>query len=228
MQTKARIHPISSTEFSRLREGARVLEEDLRGEKVLLTPDNRIIKLFYSRRRFTSATIYPYALRFWNNARKLHEKIIPTVACEQLRYDKQHKRHVITYPLLAGTTLRDCLKETPDGNTYLTKLSAFLAMLHEKGVLFRSIHLGNILVLDNGEFGLIDVADMSIQRRPLGLFKRARNLRHLLHDQADRNSLEQYDYRRFLEQYESDAGITGFRHRLFRSLVSYYAPAMNP
>ena len=218
--------PISSEEFRRLREGARVLEMDLRGEKVLLTPDKHIIKLFYPRRRFTSATIYPYALRFWNNAQKLHKKGIPTVTCKQLRYDKQNSRHVITYPLLAGTTLRDCLEQSPDNNDYLTRLSAFLAMLHKKGILFRSIHLGNILVLENGGFGLIDIADMSIQIRPLGLFKRARNFRHLLHDQADRNSLNQYGYERFLRQYETDANINGFRRKLFRTLISYYAPAM--
>jgi len=228
MQIKAHSIPISSAEFDRLRKDARVLEMDLRGEKVLLTPDKHIIKLFYPRRRFTSATIYPYALRFWNNAQKLHKKGIPTISCEQLRYDKKNSRHVITYPLLAGTTLRDCLEKSPDNNDYLTKLSAFLAMLHKKGILFRSIHLGNILVLENGGFGLIDIADMSLQRRPLGLFKRARNFRHLLHDQADRNSLEQYGYKRFLEQYETDASISDFRRRLFRSLIRYYAPAMNP
>ena len=226
MQIKARSVPISSAEFDRLREGARVLEMDLRGEKVLLTPDKHIIKLFYPRRRFTSATIYPYALRFWNNAQKLHKKGIPTVRCEQLRYDRQNSRHVITYPLLAGTTLRDTLEKSPDNNDYLTRLSAFLAMLHEKGILFRSIHLGNILVLENGGFGLIDIADMSLQRRPLGLVKRARNFRHLLHDKVDRDSLEQYGYKRFLEQYEAEANISGFRRRLFRALVRYYAPAM--
>ena len=72
MRTKAHSIPISNDEFNRLREGALVLEMDLRGEKVLLTPDKHIIKLFYPRRRFTSAAIYPYALRFWNNAQKLH------------------------------------------------------------------------------------------------------------------------------------------------------------
>jgi hypothetical protein len=226
MPIKTHSVPISSAEFDRLREGARVLEMDLRGEKVLLTPDNRIIKQFYPRRRFTSAAIYPYALRFWNNAQKLHKKGIPTVSCEQLRYDRQNSRHVITYPLLAGTTLRDCLEKSPENNDYLTRLSAFLAMLHEKGILFRSIHLGNVLVLENGGFGLIDIADMSIQRRPLGLFKRARNFRHLLHDKVDRDSLEQYGYERFLEQYETVANISGYRRRLFRALVRYYAPAM--
>ena len=226
MQIKARSIPISSAEFDHLRKDARVLEMDLRGEKVLLTPDKHIIKMFYPRRRFTSATIYPYALRFWNNAQKLHKKGIPTVRCEQLRYDRQNSRHVITYPLLAGTTLRDTLEKSPDKTDYLTRLSAFLAMLHEKGILFRSIHLGNILVLENGGFGLIDIADMSLQRRPLGLFKRARNFRHLLHDKVDRDSLEQYGYKRFLEQYEAEANISGFRRRLFRALVRYYAPAM--
>ena len=221
---KARSSPISESEFAQLREGARVLEADLRGEKVLLTPDNRIIKLFYSRRRFTSAIIYPYALRFWNNAQRLHEKGIATVSCEQLRHDKAHHRHLISYPLLAGTTLRDCLRETTDRNAYLTRLSAFLALLHRKGILFRSIHLGNILVMDDGGFGLIDIADMSIQRRPLGLIKRARNFRHLLHDKADRNSLEQYGYDRFLARYEGDAGIHGLRRSLFRFLVRHYAP----
>lgn len=223
---KARSIPITGAEFDRLRAGARVLVADLRGEKVLLTADNRIIKLFYARRRFTSARIYPYALRFWNNAQRLLEKGVPTVNPEQLRYDSAHQRHLISYPLLAGTTLRDCLNETTDRNAYLRRLSAFLAVLHEKGILFRSVHLGNILVLEDGEFGLIDVADMSIQRRPLGLFKRARNFRHLLHDRADRNSLEEFGYGRFLAQYETDADISGIRRRLFRALVRRYAPAM--
>ena len=226
MPMKIRSIPITGAEFDRLRSGARVLEEDLRGEKVLLTTDNRIIKLFYSRRRFTSARIYPYALRFWNNAQRLHEKGIATVSPEQLRYDRAHQRHLISYPLLAGTTLRDCLKETTDRDTYLERFSAFLARLHEKGILFRSIHLGNILVLDDGGFGLIDLADMLIQKRPLGLFQRARNFRHLLHDKADRTSLEHYGYERFLDCYEKDAGISGFRRRLFRALVRHFAPAM--
>ena len=218
--------PIDSTEFDHLRADARVLEQDVRGEKVLLTPDNHIIKLFYPRRRFTSAVIYPYAYRFWNNAKRLNDKDINTIQCEQLRYDRTHKRHIITYPLLPGTTLRDCLKDGCCGDEYLAKLAAYLAKIHAKGILFRSIHLGNILVLEDGEFGLIDVADMSIQRRPLGLYKRARNFRHLLHDARDRERLSRYGYERLLNAYETAAGISGFRHTLLRALIKHYAPAM--
>lgn len=218
--------PISTTEIDQLRAGARVLEFDGRGEKVLLTPDNRIIKIFYPRRRFSSAHIYPYAYRFWNNAQQLRTRGITTVQCQQLRHDKTCKRHLITYPLLPGTTLRDCLNTDNCGNLYLKKLATFLAEIHTKGILFRSIHLGNILVLEDGEFGLIDIADMSVKRRPLGLFRRARNFRHLLHDKSDRETLGRYGYSHFLEEYETAAGIAGLRSRVLRALIRRYAPAM--
>jgi len=220
--------PISPAEFAQLRAGAQLLERDERGEKVLLTPSNHIIKLFYPRRRVTSARIYPYAYRFWNNARKLREKGIISISCEQLRHDRLKGRHLITYPLLPGTTLRSRLAEVSNGDDYLDKLATYLVTLHTKGILFRSIHMGNILVLENGDYGLIDVADMSLQQRPLGLVKRARNFRHLLHDRSDRDRLEEYGYDRLLDNYETAAGISGYRHTLLRSLIRHYAPAMMP
>jgi hypothetical protein len=226
MPLPPRSTPISTAEFEQLRAGARLLESDYRGEKVLLTPDNRIIKLFYPRRKFTSARIYPYAHRFWNNASQLQEKGIISIHCEQLRHDRQNRRHLISYPLLPGTTLRDRLAETSNTDDYLEKLATYLVTLHAKGILFRSIHLGNILVLDTGDYGLIDVADMSIQQRPLGLLKRARNFRHLLHDRRDREKFLAYGYGRLLENYETAAGISGHRRTLLRRFIRHYAPAM--
>jgi hypothetical protein len=226
MPLPPRSTPISAAELRQLCAGARLLERDQRGAKVLLTPDNHIIKLFYPRRRITSARIYPYAYRFWNNARRLLEKGIITIRCEQLRYDRQHQRHLITYPLLAGTTLRDRLAGVSNVADYLDKLATYLVTLHTKGILFRSIHMGNILVLENGDYGLIDVADMSIQQWPLGLRKRARNFRHLLHDRSDREQLREYGYNRLLENYEAAAGITGHRRTLLRKHIRHYARAM--
>jgi hypothetical protein len=226
MPLPPRSTPISTAEFQQLRAGARLLERDERGEKVLLTPDNHIIKLFYPRRKVTSARIYPYAYRFWNNSRQLLQKGIITIQCEQLRYDRHNKRHLIIYPLLPGTTLRDRLAEVTNGDDYLDKLATWLVTLHAKGILFRSVHLGNILVLENGDYGLIDVADMSIRQRPLGLIRRARNFRHLLHDRRDRERLGKYGYDRLLDHYETAAGISGYRRALLRRLIRHYAPAM--
>lgn len=216
--------PITAVEFDAMREGARILESDRRGDKVLLTPDNRIIKLFYPRRLLTSARLYPYAFRFRNNAKHLLSLGINTVQCEQLRYDRSQHRHLVTYPLLAGTSLRECLEGNRCGDEDLEKLAAYLATLHSKGILFRSIHLGNILVLEDGGFGLIDVADMTIRRWPLGLFRRARNFRHLLHDHRDREVLDRYGCKRFFLAYETAAGVSGLQRRLLRALVGYYAP----
>ena len=218
---------INAAESEQLRAGARVLERDKRGDKVLLTPDDHIIKLFYPRRRFTSARLYPYAYRFCNNARRLQAKGIITVQCEQLRYERQQGRHLIRYPLLPGNTLRDHLADHSDRDGLLAELASFLAELHGKGILFRSIHLGNVLVLKEGKFGLIDIADMSIQRRPLGLWQRARNFRHLLHDRRDRECLEQYGYGRLLDHYEAAAGISGHRRTVLRRLIRHAAPAMS-
>jgi hypothetical protein len=220
-----RCTPISTAEFRQLRDGARLLERDYRGEKVLLTPDNHIIKLFYPRRRFTSARIYPYAQCFCNNARQLREKGIITVQCEQLRHDRTNRRHLITYALLPGTTLRNRLNETGNRDDYLDKLASYMVTLHAKGILFRSIHLGNILVLENGDYGLIDIADMSIQQGPLGLRKRGRNFRHLLHDKEDREQLGSYGYQHFIEQYELAAGISGSRSARLRKHIRHYAPS---
>jgi hypothetical protein len=217
--------PITAAEFAQLRKGARVLEQDRRGEKVLLTPDNHIIKLFYPRRRISSALVYPYAYRFWNNAKRLHARGINTIRCDQLRYDKANRRHLIVYPLLTGSTLRDCLTGGECNAGSLAKLAGFLAGLHARGILFRSIHLGNILVLENGEFGLIDIADMQIRPWRLGLYRRARNFRHLLHDPRDREILRRHGYARFLAAYEAASGLSGYRSRLLRTLVGRYAPA---
>jgi hypothetical protein len=226
MQPPIKCSPISATEFERLRAGARVLERDARGEKVLLTPDGHIIKLFYPRRGFSSARLYPYAWRFCRNALRLRAKGISSVQCQQLRHDRQHKRHLISYPLLPGDTLRDRLAGHADKGGLFSRLAAYLAELHGKGILFRSIHFGNILVLEDGSFGLIDIADMTIQRRPLGLLQRARNFRHLLHDHRDRNTMQQYGYDRLLDAYETAAGCSGMRRTLLRRLIRHTAPAM--
>jgi len=47
-----------------------------------------------------------------------------------------------------------------------------------RGIYFRSLHLGNIVLTPEGSLGLIDIADLSFQRRPLSKAKARRNLAH--------------------------------------------------
>ncbi|MOA52408.1 hypothetical protein D3C78_1757000 [compost metagenome] len=50
--------------------------------------------------------------------------------------------------------------------------------LHQSGIYFRSLHLGNIVVTPEGKLGLIDVADMRFLRSPLSARLVKRNLQH--------------------------------------------------
>src|SRR5690606_7954122 len=58
------------------------------------------------------------------------------------------------------------------------QLGEFIARLHQQGVMFRSLHLGNILLDDDGQLGLIDIADMRCWPWPLNRWQRARNFVH--------------------------------------------------
>jgi hypothetical protein len=49
----------------------------------------------------------------------------------------------------------------------LDSLARFIRHLHRQGVYFRSLHLGNILQLPGGNYGLIDILDLQHKRRPL-------------------------------------------------------------
>ena len=64
-----------------------------------------------------------------------------------------------------------------------------IARLHERGVYFRSLHLGNVVQTPQGELGLIDIADMKTQRRALGRTQRKRNFAHMLRYAEDRQWL---------------------------------------
>jgi len=61
----------------------------------------------------------------------------------------------------------------------IKSFGTFMAKLHEQGVYFRSLHLANVLVLENGEFGLIDLADLRVYPSSLRKSLRQRNLRHM-------------------------------------------------
>ena len=89
----------------------------------------------------------------------------------------------------------------------LRKTAEFLADLHRRGVLFRSLHMGNIILGTDGVLGLIDVADMRLKGRPLTIRERKRNWRHFLRRPSDRCVLERFGMHRFVCHYASASGL---------------------
>ncbi len=193
---------ISQEEFQTLINSGKVLEQDSFGIKVVETADDQIIKTFRLKRLFSSALLYPYALRFKHNSEKLLKKGFQTVTVSRITYCRAEKRHLLIYPKLAGETLRDTFAAEPENiQKRLTVLARLMAKLHQEGVLFRSLHLGNVLLLPDETVALIDLSDMKIYSSPLSLKQRIRNFNHLLRYREDAEVIYRFGITRFLTAY---------------------------
>jgi len=182
---------------------ARVIEEDGLGPKVLRLVDDSFLKLFRPRRWYTSGSFNAYSERFAVNSERLRRMGFPTPQILDL-YRLDDGSSAVHYTPLPGNTLRQVLQgiTAPDVRQALVeRFGKFMAQLHERGVYFRSLHLGNVLVLEDGEFGLIDVADLRIYPSSLSLSLRQRNLRHMQRYTVDRRWLFEDHFQALLQGY---------------------------
>lgn len=88
-----------------------------------------------------------------------------------------------------------------------------------RGVYFRSLHGGNIVRVDDGGFGLIDIADLQLMRRPLGVARRLRNLRPLLRDPSVWALQQRAPFEEFIEAYPQAASLSAVPGALCHRLV---------
>jgi serine/threonine protein kinase len=170
---------LSNDQLATLTEDAEVLEEDSLGPKVYKLSNGSFLKLFRRKRLLSSALITPYSYRFWRNAIRLAERNIPTLTPLELYLLADSSLSAVLYRPLEGKTLKDIYLGDPDDIAkYLPSLIEFIRHLHRNGIYFRSLHLGNIVLTPQGTMGLIDIADLSFQRRRLSKTKARRNLAH--------------------------------------------------
>ena len=178
---------ISPESFQQLIRSSTVLEKDGHGEKVLLTDDGLIVKIFRLKRLLSGAFFYPYVRRFANNSQRLKRRNVLTIDIQKLERCSQPQRDLVWYRPIEGQTFRDhCQQHGMD--EIVETFARFVAQLHQKGILFRSIHWGNIIVTDSLDLGLIDIADIRFYRRPLTVRQRQRNFRHMLRYASDKDS----------------------------------------
>jgi tRNA A-37 threonylcarbamoyl transferase component Bud32 len=203
-----------------LREGAQVLEADGFGDKVLRLRNGNFLKLFRRKRLLTSAALFPYAQRFADNARALQQLAIPcpqVIAVYQL---KSIQRDAVYYAPLEGQTLRQLFDNPERAASLRAQLGEFVAQLHARGVYFRSLHLGNIVLTPDHSLGLIDIADLKCQRRALSVGKRLRNFQHMLRYSQDRQWLLGDNSSEFLQSYLSSSGLKMNLASLQQRLIS--------
>ncbi|RRV09442.1 toluene tolerance protein [Pseudomonas sp. v388] len=188
-------------------QGAEVLEADGSGDKVLRLADGSMLKLFRRKRVVSSAAWYPYARRFADNCTTLANRAVPCPHVRKVYRISDIARDAVHYDPLAGRTLRQVLNEATSDDELRLQLGRFIASLHEKGVYFRSAHLGNVVLTPEGQLGLIDIADMKTYRRPLRKHLRLRNFKHMMRYPQDRQWLLGNGNRAFLNGYLSGQSL---------------------
>lgn len=171
---------VTANELQHWLHTGQVLEKDSRGPKVVRLTDGCFLKIFRHKRPLL-ARWRPDAQRFARNAEALKALgiAIPDLL-ECLWLDPKQGISACLYQPLAGTPLDTMFKqERTRFDALLPEFAGYIRHLHHKGIYFRSLHLGNVLLLANGSFGLIDFLDLKIKRAPLGKSLIRRNFAHL-------------------------------------------------
>lgn len=156
---------------------------------VVLHPDGTVTK-FWARKKglFSSSTLRPYSNRFVRNAAELAKRgiVVPEIT-DHAKLEKSHVR-IVTYRGLPGESIRELIRREA-ASIDLPGLCRYIGTLHEKGIWFGGMHLGNIIRTPGG-YGLIDFTDVKFFNRPLTAGQRAENLRTPLRYPEDTEGLK--------------------------------------
>ena len=179
------MNTISREQFDELCRNGTGLDEKAGYPAVVIHPDGTITKIWARRRPLlSSATLRPYSRRFVNNAAGLARRGVPVPEILGHAVVEGGPIRIVTYRALPGNSIRELLKSGPAG-VDIPELCRFIHSLHESGVLFRGMHLGNIIQLPDGGYGLIDFTDVRFYRRGVPLMRRAANLATPMRYQED-------------------------------------------
>lgn len=155
---------VTLDEYLQLCSSASLLEGDEHGYKVLLLEDGRILKLFRRKRLLSSAAWSPYAERFSSNCKALALRGFTVPIVDRVFRQQELGRDGVLYQPVKGQSLRQVLGSSQGteagAEVLIFRLEQLVEQLVAAGVFFRSLHMGNVIVTDQGDFGLIDLSDI--------------------------------------------------------------------
>jgi len=171
---------LDKTAWQQIKADSDIVEQDGFGVKVLRCNNGDYIKVFRIKHRISLARILNPAKRFCDNAERLQALGIDTLQPLALYRLVHAGRWAVRYQPLEGETLRALIKQSALPANIIADLGAYIAQLHDKGIYFRSLHPGNVVLQPNGKLGLIDVLDCRFRwlARPLNAWQRERNMQH--------------------------------------------------
>jgi tRNA A-37 threonylcarbamoyl transferase component Bud32 len=170
---------------------------------VIISADGTITKLWAKKPGWLSSSRWRrYSSRFISNAEKLRNYgvTVPQI----IAHKKICGTHVylVQYHSLPGQSIRELLEHHPE-QVDIPSLAQYFYDLHEKGIIFRAIHFGNVIQTPNGKYGLIDFTDITFLKHPAPLSRRATNIATPLRYHEDVKRIEESGLPNFLKSYLS-------------------------
>ncbi len=200
---------LSENNYQQLIADGSLIEEDGNGPKVIGLKNDRYFKAFYHKSWFSGSHFVSRANKFARNARALQQKGITTVSIEDVFKLKNPTRHCVVYQGVPGITLRQALQDSPRDASLCQQVGNYIAELHAKGIMFRSLHLGNVIVMPNQALALIDISDMQIKRKALSRWERERNFLHVLRYREDKDLLDLEAFSKGYQQGDQSQQFSG-------------------
>lgn len=193
---------VTANELQHWLNNGEVVEKDGRGPKVIQLTDGNFLKIFRSKRPLL-ARWRPEAERFARNAQALRNLGIATPELlDCLWIEPARGVSACLYRPLAGTSLESLAKQQSNQlDALLPGFAAYIRHLHQNGIYFRSLHLGNVLSLPDGSFGLIDFLDLRLKRAPLAKSLIKRNFAHM-RNYLSRRRIDSFPLDKLLAYYE--------------------------
>ena len=215
---------ILKPEYEEMLQGGDILEKDQHGVKVVRLEDGLFLKTFWFRHKISSRRIFPEPLRFLLHERALKKRQIPTITMIDRVQIPHLNRTGVLYDPLPGRTLRQVAAAGEFDAALAGRLGSFVATLHQKGIHFHSLHLGNILLCPDEKFGLIDISDMKTFPWPLFASTRRRNFNHLFRYEQDLKILKDASVQSFVDGYISVVSSPRMKQAVRRAVRSFLTP----
>ena len=207
---------LTAQEFQALceRNDLKIVESCSRGVKVWESEAGKIIKVFRGKNKFFTSNNYKsYASRFANHADRLNKLKVLAPKVDSLQFCRELNIHVLSYDKLPGQSAASLAQKGDE--KILQEVMKFVAKLHQQGIYFRALHLSNLLLQENKDFALIDVADMHFKNGPLSLYMRCRNLKHLFRHRLDKKIWAADGLKNWIQFYCQMANFSGLQNWLF-------------
>ena len=206
----------NDAEFNKFVEKA----DDL-GHRKTFHKKNEIIKIFNVRGYISSGFFNTYASRIIKNSIRLTEHEIPSIEItNELAFQYNNRLSGVSYKYIPGKTYRDLGNKIT--KEMITDLAKYISIIHKKGIYFRAMHLGNIL-LHNKKLFLIDIAKIHFYPWSLFIFTRARAFRRMIKYQDDIKHFGLMNYKNLISEYMISSKFNHFERIRFQLYLTIFS-----